>query len=113
MFTANQNKGFNITFPNGWTVSVQFGPRNYCDHYDTEADLDAPSKVEVWKATTAEVAAWAEHKVWHNFNVDFPDEMVKGYMTPEEVLEFINLIANKKGPEFGMPSTYKSPNEEN
>ena len=98
MFSANQNKGFNITFPNGWTVSVQFGPYNYCDHYDTEADFDAPSKVEVWKATTAEVAAWIKSNgnsyddIWYNFG----DDEVKGYMSPKEVLEFMNMIASKE-----------------
>ena len=25
-FTSNSNKGFQITFENGWTISVQFGP---------------------------------------------------------------------------------------
>ena len=29
--TACSNKGFRMTFPNGWTVSVQWGPGNYCE----------------------------------------------------------------------------------
>jgi hypothetical protein len=28
MFRINDNKGFSITFDNGYTVSVQFGPGN-------------------------------------------------------------------------------------
>jgi hypothetical protein len=106
MFSANSNKGFNLTFENNWTVSVQWGPRNYCDHYHSTTwpptevdldglilvDLDAPSKVEVWKATTAEVAAWNKDDIWHNFG----DDEVKGYMSPKEVLEFMNMIASKE-----------------
>lgn len=33
MFRITKGKGFGITFENGYTVSVQFGPANYCDHY--------------------------------------------------------------------------------
>jgi len=33
-FRITDGKGFGITFENGWTVSVQFGPGNYCEHYD-------------------------------------------------------------------------------
>lgn len=34
-FRITDNKGFQLTFDNGWTVSVQFGAGNYGDHYDT------------------------------------------------------------------------------
>lgn len=34
MFRITRGKGFHVSFPNGYTVSVQFGPGNYCDHYD-------------------------------------------------------------------------------
>ena len=30
------DKGFQMTFENGYTVSVQFGEYNYCDNYDRE-----------------------------------------------------------------------------
>ena len=33
MFRITNAKGFHIQFANNWTVSVQFGPANYCDNY--------------------------------------------------------------------------------
>ena len=33
MFEVTTGKGFHVTFENGWTVSVQFGPGNFCDNY--------------------------------------------------------------------------------
>jgi hypothetical protein len=32
-FTISNGKGFQITLPNGYIFSVQFGPGNYCDHH--------------------------------------------------------------------------------
>ena len=100
MFSAVDNKGFELTFTNGWTVSVQWGPGNYCDNRSvsdadplTNADwYEAPSKVSTWESTTAEIAAWDKDNVWHNFG----DDEVRGWMTSNEVLEFINMIASKK-----------------
>jgi hypothetical protein len=31
-FKSTNNKGFQMTFENGWTISVQFGYGNYCDN---------------------------------------------------------------------------------
>ena len=93
MFSAVDNKGFTLSFTNGWTVSVQWGPGNYCEHRSV-SDFEAPSLVSTWESTTAEIAAWDKDKVWHNFGDGDGDE-VKGYMTSIEVLEFINMIANK------------------
>ena len=91
MFNAVDNKGFKLTFTNGWTVSVQWGPGNYCANRSV-SDYDAPSKVSIWESTTAEIAAWDKDNVWHNFG---DGDEVKGWMTSIEVLEFINMIASK------------------
>lgn len=32
MFRVINDKGFQIDFPNGWTVSVSFGNGNYCEN---------------------------------------------------------------------------------
>ncbi len=32
MFTITEGKGFCIKFDNGWEVSIQFGPFNYCQN---------------------------------------------------------------------------------
>jgi hypothetical protein len=62
-FTITQNKGFQITFANGWTASVQWGPFNYSDG-----------------ATSAEVARW---------HGDDDVDDVDGWRSPDEVARFI------------------------
>jgi len=32
-FRITHNKGFHITFPNGLTLSTQFGGGNYCENH--------------------------------------------------------------------------------
>ena len=40
MFRITGGKGFDIQFENGYTVSVQFGPGNYADHYKRRIGRD-------------------------------------------------------------------------
>lgn len=95
MFKVSQGKGFQMTFANGWTVSVQWGIGNYCDHSTARWTEDANAKVGALGSTTAEIAAWDANKVWHNFSLTvFEDgDTVKGYCTPDEVAEFIAKIS--------------------
>lgn len=95
MFGVSGNKGFKITFANGNTISVQWGPVNYCDPTHPEgrnAKHDEPMKNDFWEAETVEVAAWDKDQNWHNFGYD----QVNGWQTPEQVLEFMNFIANNE-----------------
>ena len=89
-FKVTGANGFHITFENEWTVSVQFGPGNYCDNYD--APFQYPGeKVENLRSTTAECAVWAEdggmvcYKDW--------SDTVSNRSTPAEVLELLNWAA--------------------
>jgi hypothetical protein len=95
MFVATGNKGFQITFENGNTVSVQWGPSNYCKPTDERgrgAPHKAPTEVPSWSATEVEVAAWDNKGSWHNCGGD----QVKGWLTPEQVLEFMTFVANNE-----------------
>jgi hypothetical protein len=95
MFVATQNKGFQIKFGNGNTISVQWGPGNYCNPTHEEgrgADYDAPMQEKGWASTTAEVAAWNSNGDWHNFGGD----TVNGWLTPEEVIKFMTFVANNE-----------------
>jgi hypothetical protein len=95
MFSASSNKGFQITFANGNTVSVQWGPHNYCNpthELGREAEHDAPQQQAQWGSTTAEVAAWNSDGQWHNCGGD----QVKGWLSPAEVVEFINFVATSE-----------------
>lgn len=79
MFEASE-KGFHITFANGWTVSVQFGRGNYCENRG--ALENKPSK-------NAEI--WAYHKDFRKYPID-----PIGWQTPEQVAEFIQTVKELK-----------------
>jgi hypothetical protein len=93
-FTAMDNKGFHFQLPNGWTVSVQFGPGNYCQHYHGDLRFDDPMKARKWTSETAEVAAWDANGEWFKFSSS--GDTVEGYQDAAKVLKFINKIARKK-----------------
>lgn len=73
MFKTTQNKGFQITFTNGNTVSVQFGGGNYCENRYANPDNG--------ECENAEVLAW-------NKDGEYITEAI-GWQTPEEVAAFI------------------------
>ena len=87
MFDVTGNKGFRITFSNGWTASVQWGGGNYCENYsirNTFGDVVPASK-------DAEIAAWDKNDVWFNFGGD----EVKGNVSSNDVAVFLAMIASK------------------
>lgn len=92
-FAITGNKGFRMTFSNGITASVQFGPANYCDVRSYSVDsIEAPMKSpsQCWDSETAEVAAWDRDGNWVTKEI-FPDECddVKGWVTTDEVVAFL------------------------
>lgn len=90
MFSITNHKGFSITFPNGWTASVQWGPGNYCDNY--VAPYNAPEQSSNWESTNAEVAAYpSDGGEWH----DFGGDTVAPRLSATEVLEFLSMVAAK------------------
>jgi len=94
MFAITQGSGFQLTFGNGWTASVQFGAGNYASNRN--ADYFAARKGERWESTTAEIAAWhgkqSDHINWYNFENGNGDE-VKGWCSTDEVVEFLGMVA--------------------
>ena len=90
-FRITGGKGFHITFENGWTVSVQFGPGNYCDNYGE--DWDKPEKAAAKGSSTAEVAAWPPEG--HLVQLPNHDDVVSNRSTPAEVLAILNWAAEQ------------------
>ncbi len=56
MITATQNKGFQLTFNNGLTISVQFGKGNYCSNRNDENEDN--KRCSLYESNTAEIAIW-------------------------------------------------------
>lgn len=74
MFNIIPDKGFQITFANGNTVSVMFGEGNYCAN---QRAYDCP----IESSSDAEVLAWDKN------GKDLCQ--AQGWQTPEEVAAFI------------------------
>ena len=109
-FRIVEGKGFALDLPNGVTVSVQWGPGNYCDSDCRNADVFAPAAAavggDVWGSDTAECAAyvtgsdlsWVAVPDYTGPGSDedgiddsdtFYDDVV-GYLNVSQVLDFIN-----------------------
>ena len=85
-FEMMSSKGIHLTFPNGWTVSIQFGPGSYCDNYDLIRDR---SKWDgLMKSNNAEVWCW-------NSETHYPEEPL-AEQSIEDVLKLLNKISKKK-----------------
>ena len=81
-----------MTFANGITASVQWGAGNYCDNYFSK-DFSFSKEAS---SNTAEVAAWNENNEWVTNKFCDTCYDVAGYLSPDEVLQFLNSCANYK-----------------
>jgi hypothetical protein len=88
MLRSTNNKGFQLTFSNGITISVQWGAHNYCCRRNNSADLFAEKDTPVVESLDAEIAIWDSQEVWH----DFGSDTVKGWVTTDEVGEWIDRV---------------------
>jgi hypothetical protein len=95
LFTGN---GFQMTFENGWTVSVMFGPGSYSGNYPEEfmkMGVEAFTKTynhsECRESLNAEIAAWDKDGNWYKFE---DGGKVRGFCTPDFVAAFILMVAS-------------------
>jgi hypothetical protein len=86
MFRITDNKGFQIKFDNGYTVSVQFGPGNYSSNYNLSMldNINMPMT-----ANTAETALLAPDGSF----VAYKDNDVQGYQSTVDVLALLNYAS--------------------
>lgn len=90
-FKITGHKGFHITFPNGYTISVQFGAGNYCDNYHSNWQSTEPAT-----SSDAEIAFWSASGEMENFDLidtEASGDTVNGHCDSAEVLKYMNLIA--------------------
>lgn len=88
-FTVTGHKGFHLTFSNGYTVSVQWGPGNYADHHDS-FDFDAPQRADFWASDVAEVAVMDPNGEFVHIA---PHDQVRGWVTADQVAVLIAFVA--------------------
>ena len=105
MFTINRPTGFQMTFDNDWTVSVQFGGGTYSDHRDAPL-VPSDDMVHNCASQTAEVAAYDARGDWYIFDEPHNTkgqggEYIRGWQTTDNVAAFIQTIqALPKGGEW-------------
>jgi hypothetical protein len=87
MLHINQTdySGFDMTFSNGWKVSIQFGPNTLSDNqFETEYN----------DSTNAEIRAWDNTNSPYIFENSSDD--VLGFITVDKIADFITYIRNKE-----------------
>ena len=87
MFKITNGKGFHIKFANGFMMSVQWGPGNYCDNYGM--DYSETREAGERGSKVAEIAVFDHKNEW--YPVDGSD--VTGHMSPDDVLALMVKIA--------------------
>jgi hypothetical protein len=93
MFKITRGQGFQMTFSNNWTVSVQFGACNYGSNYDVA--YDAPRKEDFWASNNAEIAAWhgeagQSSDNWYQFG---EGSAVQGWCSTDTVAFFMGIVS--------------------
>ena len=86
-FIATRNKGFRMTFENGFAISVQWGPENYCDRKNEE-DFDKPMDERFWESRTAEIAVFNKEGEF----IGIADNAVVGWLTTDKVAKCITVV---------------------
>ena len=93
-FSITSHKGVNITFKNGWQVSVQWGPGNYCER--KEDNYDSPKNSEFWSSNDAEIAVWSRKGQKTREFVELESDVVRGWCTTDEVAQVIHKVSTAK-----------------
>ena len=88
--------GFCVTFENGWTISVQWGPGNYADNHDV-AFTCQEREGALLSSKVAEIAAWNKpDTMWWDFDEKKPVNSagyVKGWVKPNELIGYMKNVS--------------------
>lgn len=93
MLVITEHKGFFIKFANDYTASIQFGPHNYCENKYFNGEKD-PKNCHRWESPNAEVAAINPSGKFVRIKGMMAHDDVEGYLNPDDVLKFLNAVAN-------------------
>ena len=92
MLKITRGTGFQMTFENGWTISVQFGYGNYCDNNRHPDGFDFGKNKDIVQSYDAEIAIW-NNGTWYTFE---DGDTVKGYCSADEVATWVEFTKNQK-----------------
>ena len=67
-FVSTYNRGLQMTFANGLTISIQFGADNYCERKNFYSSHGDELKEPIITSGNAEIAIWhKDSDTWFNF----------------------------------------------
>ena len=93
MLKITRGTGFQMTFENGWTISVQFGYGNYCDNNRHPDGFDFGKNKDIVQSSDAEIAIWDSEGSWYTFE---EGDQVKGHCSADEVATWVEFTKNQK-----------------
>ena len=88
-FTNSYNKGFRMTFGNGFSISVQWGVGNYCEKKES-GQWDESTKYAEWDSNSAEIAVFDKNGGYITIT-NYPD-VVAGWLSADTVAKCITII---------------------
>jgi hypothetical protein len=92
-FASTENKGFQITFANGWTISVQYGYGNYCSNRNHPSGYRFAMGQPIVTCPDAEIAIWDNNNQDYEFN---NGRNVMDYCSPDEVAKWIDFTCKQE-----------------
>lgn len=103
MMRITENKGFQMTFDNGLTISCQMGCSNYCSNRDFQKIFlfQSEMKQSVTECKDCEVAIWNEKdewitgKIFSEMGLDSSEDAVAGYVDTMTVAKIIAYVSTK------------------
>jgi len=97
-FLATRNKGFRMGFENGFEISVQWGPGNYCEKRDAKFGLS--EKTKFWESCSAEIAVFdTNNREQEHINTDMIPlgrDTVEGWVSADQVAKVIAIVQSAK-----------------
>ena len=90
-FKITNHKGFRMGFENGFEISVQWGPGNYCERKDE--DFNKPQEERFWESRTAEIAIFDSKD---DSMITLSEDNVDGWLTPDKVAKVITMVSLAK-----------------
>tara|TARA_R110002020_G_scaffold37320_1_gene112798 strand:- start:425 stop:757 length:333 start_codon:yes stop_codon:yes gene_type:complete len=90
-FQATTNKGFRMTFDNGFAISVQWGSMNYCERRNYSDEYKSELKEDFIKSSDAEIAVI--DKDGEMLNLTEHDQVI-GWLSPNKVSKVIGIVSS-------------------
>ena len=97
-FSNSEGRGFQLTFDNGWTISVQFSGGHYCDNKNESYDWARNRAMDSMPvhSSNAEIAVWSNSGPHSRGLIYLENDNVRGWTTTDEVAQVIHKLKTAK-----------------